>query len=333
MYFKEKSILIIGATGTIGESLLNEILVQQPKMVRLFSRDEYKQIKLRERLGNIENIQFFIGDVRDNDRLLNAMVDIDYVFHLAAMKHVSTCEYNPYEAVLTNINGTYNVIKSSLEKNVKKVIYISTDKAIFPSNTYGATKLTAERLITSAEYSKGNRSTTFAIVRLGNVISSRGSVVPLFVRQILNDRRITVTNLMMTRFMITLQQATTLTMKALKESKGGETFVLKMPVVRLKDLVTVVIEQTCEKYNINAEDIKMETIGIRPGEKMYEELMTPEELEVAMELSDMFVIPAFFKQTKGYEHSFRAEYGSYSSKTQKPLTLMQIRELLKNSFV
>ncbi|MBD1381919.1 SDR family NAD(P)-dependent oxidoreductase [Metabacillus arenae] len=328
MFFKDKKILIIGGTGTIGQSLLNHILLDQPQVVRIFSRDEYKQYQLQNNLGNRKDLRFLIGDVRDYDRVFSAMQDIDYVFHVAAMKHVPACEYNPYEAVQTNINGTYNVIKAAIAQGVSKVVFTSSDKAISPTNTYGATKLTAERLISAGQYSKGREKTTFASVRFGNVMGSRGSVIPLFIKQIQDNKRITVTDLKMTRFMMTLRQATTLTIKALQQSKGGEVFVLKMPVIRLDDLVAVVIEEACKKYKLIGDEITIEEIGLRQGEKMYEELMTYDESMLAWELSDMYIIPGVHGRQETYSNATKPKYGTYSSESQSPISIEMLRELI-----
>lgn len=328
MFFKDKKVLIIGGTGTIGSNLLAQILLEQPKVVRILSRDEHKQYLLQNKLGTRNDIRYLIGDVRDYDRVLSAMEDIDYVFHVAALKHVPACEYNPYEAVLTNIVGTYNVIKASMARNVKKVTFTSSDKAISPTNTYGATKLTAERMIVASEHSKGYSKTIFSIVRFGNVIGSRGSVVPLFINQIVNDKRITVTNQNMSRFMMTVNEATQLTIKAMKEAKGGEIFVLKMPVIVLQDLVKIITEETCEKYKIDLREITIEEIGIRLGEKMYEELMTYDESLIAWELADMFIITSSVDKQKSYKNAKKAREGTYSSANQKALSLEEVRKLV-----
>jgi FlaA1/EpsC-like NDP-sugar epimerase len=330
VFFKDKKVLIIGGTGTIGRSLLKHILEDEPAVVRIFSRDEHKQYQLCNELGMRDDLRFLIGDVRDYERVLSAMHDIDYVFHVAAMKHVPACEYNPYEAVLTNIIGTHNVIKASILKNAEKVIFTSTDKAISPTNNYGATKLTAEKLVAAAEYSKGNNRTVFVTVRFGNVIGSRGSVVPLFINQIKESRKITVTDQKMSRFMMTLNQATTLMIRALQQSKGGEIFVLKMPVIALKDLVSIIIEETCKKYNFGKEEITIEDIGLRPGEKMYEELMTYEESTIAWELSDMFIIPSTFVRQHYYPDAKRAKPGTYSSNNQQPLSYQEVWQLIQD---
>lgn len=291
--FKGAKILIIGGTGTIGKHVLNMLLKAEPSIIRIFSRDEYKQFELQQTLGNLENVRYLIGDIRDYNRLLRAMEDVDYVFHAAAMKHVPACEYNPFEAVQTNIIGTQNVIQAALESKVKKVLFTSTDKAIAPTNVYGASKLTAERLISAAEIQKGNKTTVFFSVRFGNVMGSRGSVIPLFKQQIMSNRRVTVTDLNMLRFMMTSTQAISLMFKATSLARGGEVFVLKMPVIKMSVLTEVLIEEVTQKYNIS-DNIVIDNIGLRPGEKMYEELMTEDEARFALETSDMYIIPSSF---------------------------------------
>lgn len=330
MFFKNKKILIIGGTGTIGQSLLRQILLEEPKVIRVLSRDEHKQYIIQNDLGIRDDIRYLIGDVRDYDRMISAMEDIDYVFHVAALKHVPSCEYNPYEAVLTNIGGTHNVIKAGIAQKIKKIIFTSSDKAISPTNTYGATKLTAERMIVASEHSKGNSKTIFSIVRFGNVIGSRGSVIPLFINQIMKNRKVTVTNQDMSRFMMTVNQATELTIKAMKEAEGGEIFVLKMPVILLGDLVKIIIEETCKKYDIHKREIEIEEIGTRAGEKMFEELMTYDESLTAWELSDMFIIPSSLRKGKVYENARKAKIGTYSSSNQKHLSLEEVRKLVLN---
>lgn len=330
MFFKGKKVLVIGGTGTIGKSIVQTLLLESPEVIRVFSRDEHKQHELQNHSGPRNNVRYLIGDVRDYDRVHSAMQGIDYVFHLAAMKHVPSCEYNPYEAVLTNVHGTNNVVRAALAQNVKKVVFTSTDKAISPTNTYGATKLTAERLITAAEYSKGKGQTIFASVRFGNVMGSRGSVIPLFKQQILNQGKITITDRAMTRFMMTLEQATSLTIKALEEAHGGEIFVLKMPIVSLDDLASLVIKETCRQRSEDPEEVQIEEIGLRPGEKMYEELMTHEESLTAWELPDMFVIPYAFKKDVPYENARRATPGTYSSHGVKAISPEKLFELLKS---
>ncbi|GGN93206.1 UDP-N-acetylglucosamine 4,6-dehydratase family protein [Saccharibacillus kuerlensis] len=299
--YRDKKILIIGGTGTIGQNLTRRLLKEHPQVIRIFSRDEHKQYEMNlEFQSEANRLRFLIGDVRDQQRLERAMEDIDYVFHLAAMKHVPSCEYNPFEAVQTNVIGTQNVIQAAIANGVKKVLFTSTDKAISPTNTYGATKLTAERLISAAEYQKGSKETIFSSVRFGNVMGSRGSVIPLFKKQILEDGRITVTDPDMLRYMMTPSQAIELILEANSIALGGEVFVLKMPVIRIGDLAEVLIGLVTDKYEIQKE-VKVHSIGLRPGEKMYEELMTHDEHLLAREREDMFIIPAVFKKTEQFK--------------------------------
>ncbi len=331
VFFKDKKILIIGGTGTIGESLVRHILMEEPSLIRVFSRDEFKQYQMQKELGDNNKLEFILGDVRDYQVLKNTMNGIDYVFHLAAMKQVTACEFNPYEAVKTNIYGTTNVINTAIEQKVKKVLFTSSDKAISPTNTYGATKLIGERLITSVELNKAVTNPIFASVRFGNVMGSRGSVIPLFQKQIQNEKNITLTDRNMTRFMMTLEQATSLTIKALKEAKGGEVFVLKMPVIKLDDLASVLIEETCKKYGIEEKEIGIEVMGLRPGEKMYEELMTYDESLSAIELKDMYIIVEGARNDVFYAGSKKITPGTYSSKEQDAISKEQLRRLLREA--
>ncbi|KXG76345.1 UDP-N-acetylglucosamine 4,6-dehydratase family protein [Thermotalea metallivorans] len=329
MFFRNKKILIIGGTGTIGSSLVKTLLPKGVSVIRVLSRDEYKQYFMMEQMKDIKNIRFLLGDVRDYDRINRAMEDIDIVFHAAALKHVPACEYNPFEAVKTNVIGTQNVIEAAIHNNVEKVIFTSTDKTIGPTNTYGATKLLAERLISAADYYKGSHRTIFAAVRFGNVMGSRGSVIPLFKQQILQGNPITITDPEMSRFMMTLTEATNLTIEACKRAQGGELFILKMPVVRLHDLAEVVIEEMSEKYNLDPDKIRIVKTGLRPGEKMYEELMTYEESKYAIEFDNMFAVPPLFNH-KTYEYSDgrQAARQTYSSHDIEPISKEELRRLI-----
>lgn len=294
--FTNKNILIIGGTGTIGQAMVKKLLSLNPKVIRILSRDEYKQFLMKDELREHRNIRFLLGDVRDKERLDRAMSSIDIVFHLAALKHVPACEYDPFEAVKTNVIGTENVIQCAIKNKVDRVIYTSSDKAVSPTNTMGATKLLAERLISSADYSKGGKIPVFAAVRFGNVIGSRGSVIPLWRKQIIENREITITNPSMTRFMMTIDQAVNLTLKACEMAEGGEICVLKMPVIRLGDLADVVIENLSKELKIDKGGIKIKQIGLRTGEKMYEELMTEDEAIYAVDYEDMFAIQPLNKR-------------------------------------
>jgi len=304
--YSQKKILIIGGTGTIGRHLLDELLCHQPSVIRIFSRDEFKHFEMQQEYSEYRNIRYLIGDVRDEKRLLRAMEDIDYVFHLAAMKHVPSCEYNPFEAVQTNVLGTQNVIQCALTSGVKKVLFTSTDKAIAPTNTYGATKLTAERLISAADYQKGPKQTVFSSVRFGNVMGSRGSVIPLFKKQILEKQLVTVTDKHMLRYMMTPSQAISLMLEANELAMGGEVFVLKMPIIKLSDLVEILIDEISKRYSIH-ENISIREIGLRPGEKMYEELMTEDELRIALETKNMYIINTPFAKGGKYEGAYRVK--------------------------
>ncbi|ABK61756.1 SDR family NAD(P)-dependent oxidoreductase [Clostridium novyi] len=337
-FFKDKNILIIGGTGTIGHGLIRELVRHEPKVIRIFSRDEYKQFIMEHsnliQENNKENkFRFLIGDVRDFERLDRAMDDIDIVFNLAAMKHVPSCEYNPDEAIKTNVDGMHNVIKSAMKNNVKCVLFTSSDKAISPTNTYGATKMLAEKLVQAANFSKGKIQTKFIAVRFGNVMGSRGSVIPLFKNQILENKNITITDPEMSRFMMSLSQAVKLMIKSCEISKGGEVFVLKMPVVKLKDLAEVVIEQTCKKYQVEKEKIQVEVIGVRAGERFYEELMTKEESKSAYDLGDMYcVLPnLYLKEYNQCYNKFRkCDIQNYSSNGMECISKEDIKKIIEN---
>lgn len=332
--FYNKKILIIGGTGTIGQKLTKEILKQNPKVIRILSRDEYKQFIMEHEIDNEEKLRFLIGDVRDYERVERAMEDVDVVFNLAAMKHVPACEYNPTEAIKTNVNGMENVLKAAIKNNVESVVFTSSDKAISPTNAYGATKLLAEKLVQAADSMKGKAKTKFVAVRFGNVMGSRGSVIPLFKKQILEQRKITVTNHNMSRFMMTLTEAVKLTMQAARQSVGGELFVLKMPVIKLKDLAEITTEETCKVIGIDKNEIDIQTIGLRSGEKMYEELMTEEESKFAYDIGNMYaVIPTTFsikKYEEFYSKFSKTEIGNYKSSDQRVLEREEVRTLLKD---
>ncbi|NUQ35129.1 MAG: SDR family NAD(P)-dependent oxidoreductase [Planctomycetaceae bacterium] len=287
-FFKGKSVLVTGGCGSIGGQVVEEILKLEPKVVRVFSRDEGKHFDMQERLGNRKDIRYLVGDVRDRRRLNTAMKGIDVVFHAAAMKHVPACEYNPFEAVQTNVIGTQNVIQMAAERELPHLVAISTDKAMTPVNTMGASKLLAEKLVASAD--AWNPKTTMSCVRFGNVVGSRGSVVPAMIRSIVTQREVRITEPDMTRFMMTIQDAVHLTLNSCVDAEGGEIFIFKMPSLKLNDLVDVVIEETCRREKMSPTMIKRVIIGIRPGEKMHEGLFSEEELSRTEERRDTFVV-------------------------------------------
>jgi FlaA1/EpsC-like NDP-sugar epimerase len=288
-----KKILITGGTGTVGLALIQHILKNySPEVIRIFSRDETKQFEVSKILGsyNEKELRFLIGDVRDKARLSLALEDIDIVFHLAALKHVTSCEYNPFEAVKTNVLGLQNLIEACMENNVKQVVYTSSDKAATPCNTMGVTKLLGEKLITTANYYRGRKDTIFYSVRFGNVLGSRGSLVPLIEEQVKSNSKITITQKEMTRYIMSVNSATKLILDTLELAQGGEVFIPKMHIVRIIELIETLIDHFVEKYKLNAEKIQIKEIGMFAGEKLYEELFSIEEAERTYEMDDIYVI-------------------------------------------
>ncbi|MEW6201168.1 MAG: polysaccharide biosynthesis protein [bacterium] len=333
-FFNNRNILVTGGTGSLGREIVKELLLFKPRVVRIFSRDEAKQFDLQKELLDYTNLRFFIGDVRDKERLEHAMENVDYVFHTAAMKHVVACEYNPFEALKTNLIGSKNVIETAMEANVKKVILTSTDKATNPCNTMGVSKLFAERLFTSANYYKGKHATVFSSVRFGNVLGSAGSALPLFKKQIEHGGPVTVTDPGMTRFILTKKQALDLVFKATHLARGGEIFILKMPVIRVCDLVDVMIKLFAPPDK--AKKIKIRYIGQQPGEKPYEELMTEEEVTRAVETRDMFIllpqVPELFEKEYQYPGQRKPKLLKYISTDVTPLAPEKIESLLRRIY-
>jgi len=325
-FFHKKKILITGGTGTVGKEITRRLLSFNPSVIRIYSRDETKQFEMQEEFGNVENIRYFVGDVRDAKRLEMAMEEIDIVFHLAALKHVTSCEYNPFEAINTNVYGSQNVINSALKINAEKVIFTSTDKAVNPTSTMGATKLMAEKLFTAANYYRGKRRTIFASVRFGNVLGSRGSAIPLFKNQFLNGKQVTLTSKKMTRFIMSLREAVDFIFKATLLARGGEVFVPKMPAIRIIDLVEAIGESLGFNNNIKE-------IGVKPGEKLYEELMTRDEERRSLERDDMYIILSP-KELGSSRYSYPDAYISrgnnhYTSEKGEFLSKTEIREFLQ----
>jgi len=277
----DKSILITGGTGSFGRKF-TEIMLREyhPKKLIIFSRDELKQFEMSQIYSDREYacIRYFIGDVRDKDRLLRAMTGVDIVVHAAALKQVPACEYNPFEAIQTNIIGAKNVIDSAIDCKVQKTIMVSTDKAVNPINLYGATKLCAEKIFIQGNSYSGAKGTCFSCSRYGNVVGSRGSVIPLFLKQRHNGC-ITITDQRMTRFWITLEQGVRFVIRCIEGMHGGEVFVPKIPSMRIMDLAKVV-----------APECKMQFVGIRPGEKVHESLISEDEARSTLEFHDMYVI-------------------------------------------
>ncbi|MFH1894722.1 MAG: UDP-N-acetylglucosamine 4,6-dehydratase (inverting) [Patescibacteria group bacterium] len=323
MILENKTILITGGTGSFGQKFTEIILKEHnPKTVRIYDHDELSEVEM-ERRFNDSRLRFFIGDVRDRNRLYRAMSGVDILVHAAALKHVPICEYNPIEAVKTNIDGTINVIDAAIDSFVERAIIISTDKAVYPVNLYGATKMVAEKLFIQANsYVGGQRKTIFGAARYGNVIGSSGSVIPLFKEQKKNGE-ITITDARMTRFWVTLEEGIRFVIKCIEAMKGGEVFIPKISSMKIVDLAEVMAPSTGRKI-----------IGIRPGEKLHEILLTKEEAKHAKEFADYFVIePEFpfwddnnFKEGKNLSDGF--EYTSDANT--KWITKEKMQEIFKN---
>lgn len=279
MDWSGKVILITGGTGSFGQALTRLLLeTERVSAIRVLSRDEFKQSDMQRRFGD-ERLRFLLGDVRDRDRLLRAFDGVDVVVHAAALKQVPAAEYNPFEAVKTNVLGAQNVVDAAIERNVARVMALSTDKAVSPVNLYGATKLCAEKLVVQANSYVGPvRATRLACVRYGNVVASRGSVIPLLYEQRASGR-VTLTDPRMTRFWITLREAVAFVKRCIERMEGGEVFVPKLPSVRITDLLAAI-----------APNAAVEHIGIRPGEKLHEVLVTFDESRYAIDGGDMFLI-------------------------------------------
>ena len=295
-----KTILITGGTGSFGQEFTRTVLNRyQPRKIIIYSRDEYKQYLMQKEFSeHLDVLRFFIGDVRDKARLCRALEGVDYVIHAAAFKQVPAAEYNPFEAVKTNILGTQNLIDVSIDKGVKKLVALSTDKAVNPINLYGATKLAMEKIVISAENYSGNKDIGFCVVRYGNVLGSRGSVLPFFLDLYRQGKRIfPITDLRMTRFWITLEEAVELVLFALENAVGGEVFVPKIPSMKIVDMARAICP-----------DCEFEVIGIRPGEKLHETLISEDESRTVYDLGKYYVIlPQFlFRSKKVYDH-----YASY----------------------
>ena len=322
-----KTILITGGTGSFGKCFTKYALTHyNPKKIIIYSRDEFKQYLMQNEFKEYESkMRYFIGDVRDKDRLKRAFEGVDYVIHAAALKQVPACEYNPNEAIKTNINGAQNVIDAALDSNVKKVVALSTDKAVNPVNLYGGTKLVSDKLFVAANAYAGNKDISFSIVRYGNVAGSRVSIIPLFNNIIKNGgTELPITDFRMTRFWISLTEGVELVIKALKEAKGGETFISKIPSFKVTDLAEAMLPGCTKKE-----------IGIRPGEKLHEIMVTPEDSFNTYEYDKHFIV---YPQVVWNDRQVpdlsgvKVEEGfSYSSGNNKEwLTVEDIRELLKN---
>lgn len=305
--FDDKSILITGGTGSFGHRYVRTLLEHhKPKRLIIYSRDELKQYEMQQVFSH-KCMRYFIGDVRDRDRMIQAMRDVDYVIHAAALKQVPAAEYNPMECIKTNIHGAENVIHAALENKVSKVIALSTDKAANPVNLYGATKLASDKLFVAANNMAGNRPTQFSVVRYGNVVGSRGSVVPFFRKLIAEGAsELPITDPRMTRFWITLQQGVDFVLKNFQRMHGGEIFVPKIPSVRITDLALAM-----------APELKHKIIGIRPGEKLHEVMCPADDSHLTLEFDDHYVIRPTIR------YNSRSNHFSSNELTEKGLPVEQ----------
>ena len=333
-FYKGKKILVTGAAGTVGRELAKQLRKCRPKELRLMDNNETEMFFLMEEYKN-QNTFCFLGDVRDRDKVEKLSTGIDVIIHSAAFKHVILSEYNPFDVVQTNIIGVENIIRAATANGVKYVLFTSSDKAVNPTNVMGTSKLMGERLITAANAVKNDSHTIFSSTRFGNVVGSRGSVVPLFMKQIRNGGPVTITDKRMTRFIMTIEEAARLVLKSVMLSKGGEVFVTKMPVVKIPDLAEVMIDILSEKYGHKSSDMEIVHIGAKPGEKLYEELMSEEETCRSQELEDMFVVTPAFKsiyQSIDYEYertTSKRVKQSYVSESERPFG----KEELKAYFI
>ena len=323
MNWSQQSVLITGGTGSFGRKFVELVLRDlRPRKLIVFSRDELKQHEMRQQFPDTGDspVRYFLGDVRDRERLYRAFYGVDVVVHAAALKQVPACEYNPFEAILTNVMGAKNVVDAAIDCGVKRVMALSTDKACQPVNLYGATKLCAEKLFVDGNAYSGERTTRFACARYGNVVASRGSVIPVFLEQRRNGR-ITITDPAMSRFWITLEQGVRFVVRSIEEMHGGEIFVPKIPSMTILELSRTI-----------APDCEVEMIGIRPGEKTHEILVSEDEARNTVELDDKFVIlPAGSEQvTKRWNagRPLRAGFRYASDTNTQQLTPKALTELL-----
>ncbi|GGK34099.1 UDP-N-acetylglucosamine 4,6-dehydratase (inverting) [Caldalkalibacillus thermarum] len=315
MELTNKTILITGGTGSFGKKFVSKILNYDVKKVIVFSRDELKQFEMAQEY-NDPRLRFFIGDVRDKDRLYRAFDGVDIVVHAAAMKQVPACEYNPFEAVKTNIHGAQNIIEAAIDRGVKRVIALSTDKAAAPINLYGATKLASDKLFVAGNSYVGDKETRFAVVRYGNVVGSRGSVVPLF-KKMRHTGVLPITDKRMTRFWITLDQGVQFVINSLQRMRGGEIFVPKIPSMRVIDLAKAI-----------APECRIEYVGIRPGEKLHEVMITEDDARRTIEYDNYYVIqPEFPWWRKEYTNGGRPLPDGFSYSSDKNDWWLSVEEL------
>ena len=337
-YFNDKRILVTGACGTVGRELVRQLL-EKHHVGELIGLDnnESEVFFLEQRFSKYPHAIFFLADVRDRDKLCRKMQGIDIVFHTAAFKHVILSERSPFEAVQTNILGVQNIIYAASENKVERIIFTSSDKAVNPTNVMGTSKLMGERIMTAANSNIRTKAQVFTSTRFGNVLGSRGSVIPIFREQIKQGGPVTLTDPEMTRFIMSIKEAVRLVIDSAQIACGGEVFVTKMPVVRIKELAEVMIQELAPVYGHRSEDIETRIIGTKPGEKMYEELMSLEEIRRALELDKYYaVIPAFRNLycdiRYEYENVLSTEVTNpYNSGNEQALSVQELKIFLKKN--
>lgn len=323
-YYEGKDILVTGGVGSIGSQLVKQLVELNPKKIRVLDQNESGLFYLQQELKEHPNIRYLLGDIRNRERIEKAVKGVDIIFHSAALKHVPACEYDPIEAVYTNILGTQNIIDAARNECIERCIAISTDKAVNPSNTMGATKLLSEKLMSTASYAETD--TIFSCVRFGNVLRSNGSVIPLFKSQIEQNQPVTVTSETMTRFFMSLGEAVSLVLEAGVKARGKEIFILKMKALKIIDLAQAMIE-------LSSKDIPIKVIGKRPGEKEHELLLTDEEAKRTHSEEKIFVLhpeihtPHYHQDFKQDKPILEEEYNSHKA---KHLTKEEIKRILTN---
>jgi len=312
--FSNKVVLVTGGCGSIGSVLVEKLIRNhKPKQVRIFEQSESALFEATRKYYGNSRLRFFLGDVRDKERVMSALKGAQVVFHTAALKHVSLNEYSPFESVKTNVIGTQNILEAALANKVERLVNISSDKAANPTSTMGASKLLAERLTVGADYFKGKAKTVFCSVRFGNVLNSSGSVVPIFMEQIKKGGPITITDKRMVRYFMTIEQAVELIFKAAQQAQGGEVFILKMPALKVVDLAEVLVEKFAKGK------IAVKEIGKRAGEKIYEKIVTSTEADQALELDKMYVLPLSISYPGEGEKTIKKSYNYYKSLGGKPV--------------
>ena len=330
---KNKNILVTGGSGSIGQSIVKKALEDEAKSVKVFSNDENGLYDMEQIFTN-KKIEYIVGDIRNSETVNFAVKGIDIIFHAAALKHVDRCELNPFETFTVNIIGTNNIVKAAVNENVKKVISISSDKAVNPIGVMGATKLLGEKLL-SAESFHTKSKTIFASVRFGNVLHTRGSILPRIENQIKNGGPITLTDKKMKRFFMTKNDAVKLIVNATNIATGGEIFILKMPLLFLNDLFEVMKKILAPKYGFNPKQIKTKIIGIRPGEKLTEYLLTDFEMQHVLETKDFFILPSLFKSlSKSKYPGAKKPDNVYSYfENMKSINVKEISKMLKTLYL